>query len=109
RAGDAVLCDMATYPGNLVIAEHGGWRLRGVPADSRGMDPAALDRAAVETGARVLLLIPTLHNPTTITLDEGRRAEIVEVARKRDLIIVEDDIYRVFGREDEPPPLADMA
>lgn len=109
RSGDTVLCDLATYPGNLIIAEHGGWHLRGVPADERGMDPAKLDRAAAETGARVLLLIPTLHNPTAITLDEGRRAEIVDIARKRDLVIVEDDIYRVFGRDDEPPPLADLA
>lgn len=109
RAGDTVLCDAATYPGNITIAEHGGWHLRGVPADRRGMDPAALDKAAAESGARVLLLIPTLHNPTAVTLDEARRAEIVAAARKHDLIIVEDDIYRVFGSEDEPPPLADLA
>lgn len=109
RAGDTVLCDVATYPGNITIAEHGGWRLRGVPADGRGMDPAALDQAAAESGARVLLLIPTLHNPTAVTLDEARRAEIVAVARKHDLVIVEDDIYRVFGCDDEPPPLADLA
>lgn len=109
RAGETVLCDLATYPGNLTIAEHGGWRLQGVPADERGMDPTLLDRIAAGTGARLLLLIPTLHNPTTVTLDGARRAEIVEIARKRDLIIVEDDIYRVFGHDDEPPPLADLA
>ena len=108
-AGETVLCDLATYPGNLTIAEHGSWRLRGVPADDRGMDPAALDRIAAETGARLVLLIPTLHNPTTVTLDGSRRAEIVEIARKRDLVIVEDDIYRVFGHDDEPPPFADLA
>lgn len=109
RAGDTMLCDIATYPGNLTIAEHGGWHLQGVPADERGIDPAALDRIAAETGARVLLLIPTLHNPTAVTLDGARRADVVEIARKRDLVIVEDDIYRVFGRDDEPPPLADLA
>lgn len=109
RAGETVLCDVATYPGNLTMAEHGGWRLHGVPADGRGMDPAALDRIAVETGARVVLLIPTLQNPTATTLDAARRGEIVEVARKRDLVIVEDDVYRVFGRDNDPAPLAELA
>jgi DNA-binding transcriptional MocR family regulator len=109
RPGDAVLCDVATYPGNRTIADHGGWHLRGVPADGRGMDPQALDRIAQESGARLLMLIPTLHNPTTLTMDSGRREEIVAVARARDLLIVEDDIYRVFGTDDEPPPFADLA
>lgn len=109
RAGDTVLCDVATYPGNRTIAELGGWRLHGVAADARGMDPEQLDRAAAETGARLVMLIPTLHNPTTVTLDAGRRAEIVEVARKRDLTIIEDDVYRAFGREDDPAPLAELA
>lgn len=107
--GDTVLCDAATYPGNRVMARHGGWLLRGVPSDPRGMDPEALDRAAAESGARLVILIPTLHNPTGITLDAERRAEIVAVARARDLIIVEDDIYRVFGRPDDPQPFAMLA
>src|SRR5690606_32684854 len=55
------------------------------------------------------LLIPTLHNPTTITIDAARRSKIVEIARRHDLVIVEDDIYRVFGREEEPDTLADLA
>jgi DNA-binding transcriptional MocR family regulator len=109
RAGDTVLCDLATYAGNRTIAAHSGWELRGVPADERGMDPAALDRAAAESGARLLILIPTLHNPTAITLDLARRQEIVAVARARDLLIIEDDIYRVFGTGEEPAPLADLA
>lgn len=107
--GDAVLCDVATYPGNRTIADHGGWHLRGVPADASGMDPSALERIAAESGARLLMLIPTLHNPTTITMDAARREEIVAVARSRDLLIIEDDIYRVFGTDSEPPPLADLA
>jgi DNA-binding transcriptional MocR family regulator len=107
--GETVLCDAATYPGNRVMARHGGWQLRGVASDARGMAPAALDRAVAESGARLVILIPTLHNPSGITLDAGRRAEIVEVARARDLTIVEDDIYRVFGRPEDPLPFAMIA
>jgi len=109
RPGEAILCDAATYPGNRTIAELGRWRLQGVAADPRGMDPAALDQAAAETGARLVIVIPTLHNPTAVTLDAGRRHELLDVARKRDLMIIEDDVYRVFGRPDDPMPLAELA
>src|SRR5690606_6474099 len=80
-----------------------------VPADAEGMQPAALDRLAAESGARLLMLIPTLHNPTTITMSAARREEIIAVARSHDLLIIEDDIYRVFGTDEEPQPLADLA
>lgn len=109
QGGDIVLCDAATYPGNRTIADHGGWHLRGIPGDASGMDPAELDRIAGQTGARLVILIPTLHNPTTVTMSQERRVQIVEIARKRDLIIIEDDIYRVFGAPGSPTPLADLA
>ncbi|BBC73425.1 conserved hypothetical protein [Altererythrobacter sp. B11] len=109
RAGDTVLCEAATYPGIRTLAEHGGYRLRGVAMDARGIDPEALARCARDTGGRVLVVLPTLQNPTTITLDAARREEIVAVARAHDLMIVEDDAYRVFADADAPPSLADLA
>jgi DNA-binding transcriptional MocR family regulator len=109
RHGDTVLCDTATYAGNRTIADHGGWDLRGVPTSGCGMDPQELERAIKQTGARLLVLIPTLQNPTALTMDADRRAEILSIARAHDLLIVEDDIYRVFGNTQEPAPFADLA
>ncbi|MCW2361907.1 MULTISPECIES: PLP-dependent aminotransferase family protein [Sphingobium] len=109
RPGDTILCEAATYPGIRTLADHAGYRLRGVAMDQRGLEPEALARAARETGARVVVLIPTLQNPTTITLDAARRAEIIEVARAQDLMIVEDDAYRVFADRDAPESFADLA
>mgnify|MGYP001027680763 CR=1 FL=1 len=109
RPGETILCEAATYPGIRTLADHAGYRLRGVAMDARGVDPEDIARCAKETGARVLALIPTLQNPTTITLDAARRAEIVEVARANDLTIVEDEAYRVFADADAPDSLADLA
>jgi len=109
RPGETILCEAATYPGIRTLADHAGYRLRGVAMDARGVDPEDIARCAKETGARVLALIPTLQNPTTITLDAARRAEIVEVARANDLMIVEDEAYRVFADADAPDSLADLA
>ncbi len=109
RPGDTILCEAATYPGIRTLADHAGYRLRGVAMDARGVDPEALARCARETGARVLVIIPTLQNPTTITLDAARRDEVIEVARAHDLMIVEDDAYRVFADAGAPDCFADLA
>ncbi|WP_272988852.1 MULTISPECIES: PLP-dependent aminotransferase family protein [Hyphomonas] len=109
RPGDTILCEAATYPGIRTLADHAGYRLRGVAMDARGIDPEAIARNARETGAKVLVLIPTLQNPTTITLDAARRAEIVKVARACELTIVEDDAYRVYADAGTPASFADLA
>lgn len=109
RPGDTILCEAATYPGIRTLADHCGYRLAGVAMDDRGIDPEAIARAARESGARVLVLIPTLQNPTTITLDAGRRDDIVKVARALDLTIVEDEAYRLFADAGCPPSFSDLA
>ncbi|RIV80908.1 PLP-dependent aminotransferase family protein [Aurantiacibacter xanthus] len=109
RPGDTILCEAATYPGIRNLAEHIGYRLSGVAMDERGIDPEALARCARETGARVLVVIPTLQNPTTITLDAARREEVVEVARAHDLMIVEDEAYRLFADAGVAASFADLA
>ena len=107
RPGDEVLCEGATFPGARVLAAHAGYRLTGVAMDGEGLLPDALDRAAAN-GAKAVFVLPTLQNPTGRIMSAARRADIVAVARKRDLWIIEDGIYSIFGG-DPLPPLVDLA
>lgn len=77
--------------------------------DEEGARPDALDRAAVETGARLFYTLPTLHNPTTRTMSRRRREEIARVAEARDLTIIEDDVYAAYARDLDLPSLAALA
>ena len=106
--GDVVLCEASTYGGVKALAAHGGWRLKGVAMDGEGLDPDALDAAIRATGARVLSTIPTLQNPTGRVMGLARREAIVDVARRHDLTIVEDDVYGAYAPE-APPPFALLA
>jgi DNA-binding transcriptional MocR family regulator len=81
-AGDAILTEAGTYYGLRTLAEHAGYRLKGLQLDEEGLVPDALDRAAASTGARVLYVTPTLHNPTGRTMSQTRREEIVRVGPK---------------------------
>ncbi len=105
---EPALCEALTYTGVIDNARLFGHPLVPVEMDEEGMTPDALDAAALETGARVVILQPTIHNPTAAMMGEARRRDIIAVARKRDLILVEDDVYGLLP-PDRPAPIAAMA
>ncbi|WP_277372913.1 PLP-dependent aminotransferase family protein [Pseudomonas sp. AA-38] len=106
EAGEPILVERYTAPGIKAAARQLRLPLHGVAMDARGILPDDLDRLARATGARVAVLTPCLQNPTGASLDAERRAAIAEVARRRGLWIVEDDVYGVLGNE---APLAVQA
>jgi DNA-binding transcriptional MocR family regulator len=108
RPGDTILCEGSTFQGLKALAEHGGFRLKGLAMDAEGLRPDALEEAA-RGGAKVVAVLPTLQNPTGRILSAQRRAEIVAVARKHDLWLIEDDIYAVYAGQHRPPPMALLA
>jgi DNA-binding transcriptional MocR family regulator len=107
-AGDTVLGEAYTYSGLTALAQVAGMRLRGVEIDADGIVPEALDAAIVETGARVVYLTPTLQSPTGTILPTGRRAEVADIIRRRDVVLIEDDVYS-FLVADPPLPISTLA
>lgn len=110
RPGDVVLTEAATFGGIRAIADSRHLRCAGVAMDRYGMIPEALDAAVREHGARVVYLQPTLQNPTTRTMPRSRRQEIVTIARRHDLTLVEDDVnapvaYALDDGQARPAPL----
>jgi hypothetical protein len=72
------------------------------------MRPDLLATLARQHRARLIYLNPTLHNPTTHTMPDGRRAEIAAVVTRMGLRIIEDDPYWHFATH-APRPLAHYA
>ncbi|SDD02402.1 aminotransferase-like domain-containing protein [Paraburkholderia lycopersici] len=108
RPGDAILAEPLLYPGLPHAAAQLGRRIEPVAVDAQGMRPDALEAACREHEARLIYLNPTLQNPTTATMPEARRVEILSVAERCGARIVEDDPYWRFA-PDAPPPLARLA
>ena len=110
KPGDTLLAEELTFSGIKAIARQRGYRLVGIPMDREGIDPEALASAAKTTGATVLYTMPTLHNPTGRTMSMARRKDVIKVARKAHIRIVEDDNYAVFtDRQADVVPLASLA
>lgn len=105
RPGDVVLTETLTWPGFAALARHRQLHVEAVAMDEHGLRPDALAAAARSTGARVVYCMPTLHNPTSVTMPEDRRRDILAVAATEGLTLIEDDVYGAL-QDDPLPPLA---
>lgn len=103
--GDAVICENPSFIGSLNSFRSCGATPVGVPMESDGISLTALEEALKNTpNAKLLYLIPTFHNPTGITMSLEKRLGVLELARKYDIVIVEDNPYGElrFAGEDLP-------
>jgi 2-aminoadipate transaminase len=103
--GDVVLVEDPTFLGALET--FATWEARIVPVsmDELGMRMDALEQAlAAEPRAKVIYTIPTFQNPTGSTLPLDRRRRMAELARRFNVVIVEDDPYSELFYEGERPP-----
>jgi DNA-binding transcriptional MocR family regulator len=93
RPGDAVLTESLSYPGLQALARSMRLQLIGVEMDSEGMVPQALERAAKTFDTKFMYCSPSLHNPTGSTMPISRREEIAAIARKSNLLVIEDGVH----------------
>ena len=100
--GEAVMVEALTAPGIKAACRQLRLPVHGVALDEHGLRPDELDRVTRASGARVLVITPTLHNPTSTCMDAARRQAIAEVVKRHQLLVIEDDVY---GALSEQPPL----
>ncbi len=103
--GDVILSPSPTYP----IHEFGfiisGAAIRSMPAKPGEEFMAALDRAVRHSIPKPLALVLSYpSNPTTYTADLDFYKEVVDFARKHDLIILSDVAYAEIYFDVPPPP-----
>jgi len=91
QVGDAIGTEAFTYANLVHLARLARVRLVPVRGDAGGMLPSALDDAARRHGLKGVFLMPNCANPTTTTLSDARRDALAEVARRRNLLVLEDD------------------
>ena len=93
RPGDAVLTESLSYPGLQAQARLMRLQLIGIETDAQGLLPDALDRAARNIDAKLLFCSPSLHNPTNASMGMQRREAIAAVARRHNLLLIEDAVH----------------
>lgn len=108
QPGDVVAVDAITYPGFIVLARTLGLELAPVPITATGPDLDALEQLCRRRRVRAVYTMPTLHNPLGWVYDDSQRAQLVSIANRYGLSIIEDASY-AYLVEDAPTPLAMLA
>jgi len=93
QPGDTVLVDSPGYYPLFAKLKLAGVQMVGVPRLPSGPDPEALESLAQATGARMFFTQSQAHNPTGYGLHLAEAHEILRIADRMDLTIVEDDAF----------------
>jgi 2-aminoadipate transaminase len=103
--GDVVICENPSFIGALNAFRSLGAELKGVPLKDDGIDLEALEATLkANPRAKLLYVIPSFQNPAGITSTLENRKAVYELARKYDIVIIEDNPYGDLRFEGENVP-----
>jgi 2-aminoadipate transaminase len=102
--GDTVLVEEPTFLGALQSFTSYQCRYVTVPMDEEGICAERLGQAIISARPKFMYLLPTFQNPTGVTMSLARRRQVVEIAARHGVPIIEDDPYSALRFEGEPLP-----
>ncbi len=103
--GDVVISENPSFIGALNSFRSCGAKIVGVDMESDGIDLNALEAALkANPNAKIIYTIPTFHNPMGITTSLEKRKGMYALAKKYNVLILEDNPYGElrFAGEDIP-------
>jgi 2-aminoadipate transaminase len=101
--GDFIVVESPTYVGALQAWNAYGAQYIPVRADEHGMIVDELE-AALRVGPKFIYVLPNFQNPSGSTLSLERRMQLVRIADKYGVPIIEDDPYGQLRYEGEHIP-----
>ena len=107
--GDVIVAEAPTYPGAVPTFSAYQADVEQIEIDADGMPidvlETTLDRLASEgRRPKFIYTIPNFQNPGGVTMSLPRRHRLVEVAREREIMVLEDNPYGLLRYEGEPLP-----
>lgn len=102
-----VASESPTYPGTLGVFDARGASYVEVRGDADGVRIDDVERVFAEYRPRLFSICPIAENPTGTVLPARRGKAIVELARRYDVVVLEDQTGWTFAYDaPAPPPLA---
>ena len=102
--GECVVVEEPSFVGTLNSLRSYRSEFIGVPLEDDGMNIEKLEEALKNNNVKLIYVIPTFQNPAGITTSEEKRRKILELAKKYDAIIIEDNPYGDLRFEGEEVP-----
>lgn len=105
--GDRILVESPTYVGAIQAWKAYGAEFIPVPFDDDGMITSELE-ARLRAGPKFIYVLPNFQNPTGATLSYERRLQLIELAERYGVPIIEDDPYGQLRFEGEHLPALEV-
>ena len=102
--GDKVLIERPTYAGALQAFDSYEAQYVLTPQDDDGMVTEGLDELLIRERPKFIYALPNFQNPTGRTMSLERRRQLIEIATRHSVPIVEDDPYGELRYEGEDLP-----
>ncbi len=102
--GDLVIVEEPSYFGALQTFRAARARLLAIPMDGEGMRVDILESVLARSHPKLIYTLPTFQNPSGALLSAARRAQLVELAARHQVPLLEDDPYFDLYHEQPPPP-----
>jgi len=108
--GDVVICEKPSFIGALNSFKANGAKPVQIDMEDDGICIEKLEKALIEyKNAKIIYLIPTFQNPSGITMSLEKRKKVYELAKKYEILILEDNPYgELRFRGDEIPTIKSM-
>ncbi len=105
--GDKVAVSYPTFVGALSVFNLVEAKIITIPLDEHGMNIDALEKKLIEhqnegDPIKIVYTVPTFQNPTGVSMPLHRRIKLIELARKYDFYIIEDNPYGELRYSGEP-------
>lgn len=91
RPGDIVLTELPSYSGALDLFKALHLHTIGVPVDEDGMQMDLVEEKLQTYHPKLIYTIPNFHNPTGVCMSGKRRRQLLALAEKYNIPILEDD------------------
>jgi len=105
--GDCILVESPTYLGAIQAWQAYGAQFVSIPIDDDGMRTDLLEER-LRVGVKFIYVLPNFQNPTGLTLSYERRLQLIEIADKFGVPIIEDDPYGQLRYEGEHLPAVEV-
>ncbi len=104
RPGDVILVESPTYSGALDLFRALGFRIVTVRVDKQGMQVELMEKLLQQHHPRLIYTIPNFHNPTGTCLSGARRHQLIVLADRYNVPILEDDFVGDLRYEGRTQP-----
>ncbi len=103
--GDAVICEVPSFVGSLNSFKSFHAKLIGVPVEDGGMNLEKLEIALKENpNTKLIYVIPNFQNPSGTCMSLEKRKGVYALAKKYNVMILEDNPYGDLRFSGEPIP-----